>query len=55
MGIVWNILCPRKKIVRCKNMKGPKKAIELTWEEQARYIDQSVLKPEFSDEEIIKY
>ena len=35
MGIVWNILCPRKKIVRCKNMKGPKKAIELTWEEQA--------------------
>ena len=55
MGIVWNILCPRKNIVRCKNMKGPKKAIELTWEEQARYIDQSVLKPEFSDEEIIKY
>jgi deoxyribose-phosphate aldolase len=36
-------------------MKATKKACEMTEKELARYIDQSVLKPEFSEEEIRKY
>ena len=36
-------------------MKSLKKASEMTVKELARYIDQSVLKPEFTQEEIIKY
>ena len=32
-----------------------KKAIEMTRLELAQYIDQSVLKPEFTEEEIRKY
>ena len=36
-------------------MKLLKKASEMTVKELARYIDQSVLKPEFTQEEIIKY
>ena len=36
-------------------MKPTKKAAEMTAKELARYIDQSVLKPEFTQEEIKKY
>ncbi len=36
-------------------MKPEKKAAEMTVEELAAYIDQSVLKPEFSEEEVRKY
>ena len=36
-------------------MKPVKKAIEMTTKELAAYIDQSVLKPEFTQEEIRKY
>ena len=36
-------------------MKPAKKASEMTVKELARYIDQSVLKPEFTQEDIIKY
>lgn len=36
-------------------MKSHKKAIEMTLEELGAYIDQSVLKPEFTQEEIRKY
>ncbi|WP_055069943.1 deoxyribose-phosphate aldolase [Clostridium massiliamazoniense] len=36
-------------------MKPTKKAIEMTLEELGSYIDQSVLKPEFTQEEIKKY
>ena len=36
-------------------MKPTKKASEMTVKELARYIDQSVLKPEFTQEDIIKY
>lgn len=36
-------------------MKPTKKACEMTEKELARYIDQSVLKPEFTVEEIRKY
>ncbi|MDZ5253680.1 deoxyribose-phosphate aldolase [Clostridium sp. LIBA-8841] len=36
-------------------MKPTKKAIEMTMEELGAYIDQSVLKPEFTQEEIRKY
>ena len=36
-------------------MKPVKKASEMTPAELGRYIDQSVLKPEFTDEEIRKY
>ncbi len=36
-------------------MKPAKKAAEMSARELARYIDQSVLKPEFTQEEIIKY
>ena len=36
-------------------MKAVKKANEMTVKELARYIDQSVLKPEFTQEEIKKY
>lgn len=36
-------------------MKNIKKANEMSMKEQARYIDQSVLKPEFTQEEIKKY
>lgn len=36
-------------------MKNVKKASEMSMKEQARYIDQSVLKPEFTQEEIAKY
>lgn len=36
-------------------MKPLKKAIEMTPKELAQYIDQSVLKPEFSEAEICKY
>ena len=36
-------------------MKLTKKAAEMTAKELARYIDQSVLKPEFTQEEIKKY
>ncbi len=36
-------------------MKPEKKACEMTVKELARYIDQSVLKPEFTQEDIIKY
>lgn len=36
-------------------MKNAKKASEMSMKEQARYIDQSVLKPEFTQEEIRKY
>lgn len=37
------------------SMKPVKKAIEMTTKELAAYIDQSVLKPEFTQEEIRKY
>lgn len=36
-------------------MKPEKKACEMTVKELARYIDQSVLKPEFTQDEIRKY
>ena len=36
-------------------MKPVKKAAEMTPAELGRYIDQSVLKPEFTDEDIRKY
>lgn len=36
-------------------MKNTKRASEMTVKELARYIDQSVLKPEFTQEEIRKY
>lgn len=36
-------------------MKPTKKAAEMSVKELAKYIDQSVLKPEFTQEEIIKY
>ncbi len=36
-------------------MKTSKKAADMTVKELARYIDQSVLKPEFTQEDIIKY
>ena len=36
-------------------MKPAKKASEMTVAELAAYIDQSVLKPEFTQEEIRKY
>ncbi|MCL2318828.1 MAG: deoxyribose-phosphate aldolase, partial [Treponema sp.] len=36
-------------------MKPPKKASEMTVKELAAYIDQSVLKPEFTEAEIRKY
>ncbi|MBR4695514.1 MAG: deoxyribose-phosphate aldolase [Selenomonadaceae bacterium] len=36
-------------------MKPTKKAVEMTAKELARYIDQSVLKPEFTQEDIKKY
>ncbi len=36
-------------------MKPTKKALEMTVKELAKYIDQSVLKPEFTEEEIKKY
>ena len=36
-------------------MKPTKKACEMTTKELASYIDQSVLKPEFTQEEIRKY
>ncbi len=36
-------------------MKTSKKAVEMTERELARYIDQSVLKPEFTVDEIKKY
>ncbi len=36
-------------------MKPDKKAIDMDTKELARYIDQSVLKPEFSEKEIRKY
>ncbi len=36
-------------------MKPTKKASEMTVKELAQYIDQSVLKPEFTEEEIKKY
>ncbi len=36
-------------------MQANKKAAEMTVKELARYIDQSVLKPEFTQDEIIKY
>ena len=36
-------------------MENIKKASEMTVKEQARYIDQSVLKPEFNQDEIKKY
>lgn len=36
-------------------MKTTKKALEMTVEELGSYIDQSVLKPEFTQEEIRKY
>lgn len=36
-------------------MKPTKKAIEMSLEELGAYIDQSVLKPEFTEEEIRKY
>lgn len=37
------------------NMKLTKKAVEMTREELGAYIDQSVLKPEFTQEDIKKY
>jgi deoxyribose-phosphate aldolase len=37
------------------NMKPEKKAIKMSAEELARYIDQSVLKPEFTQDEIRRY
>lgn len=36
-------------------MKNLKKASDMTLKEQAKYIDQSVLKPEFTQDEILKY
>ena len=36
-------------------MKPTKKAADMTVRELARYIDQSVLKPEFTQEDIIRY
>ena len=36
-------------------MKPTKKASEMTVKELAAYIDQSVLKPEFTEEDIRKY
>ena len=36
-------------------MRNTKKAIEMSIKEQARYIDQSVLKPEFTQDEVRKY
>lgn len=36
-------------------MKPVKKASEMTAKELARYIDQSVLKPEFTVEDIRRY
>lgn len=36
-------------------MKPTKKAIEMTVKELAAYIDQSVLKPEFTEEDVRKY
>lgn len=36
-------------------MKPTKKAIDMTLEELGAYIDQSVLKPEFTQDEIRKY
>lgn len=38
-----------------KKMKPTKKAAEMTVQELGRYIDQSVLKPEFTQEDIRKY
>ena len=43
-----------KNIIK-KTMKPTKKASEMTPEELGAYIDQSVLKPEFTQEEIRKY
>ncbi len=36
-------------------MQAHKKASEMTVKELAKYIDQSVLKPEFTQVEVIKY
>ena len=36
-------------------MKPTKKAAEMTVKELAAYIDQSVLKPEFTEEDVRKY
>ena len=36
-------------------MKPTKKACEMTARELGRYIDQSVLKPEFTQDDIRKY
>lgn len=38
-----------------KHMKPTKKAAEMTVQELGRYIDQSVLKPEFTQDDIRKY
>lgn len=39
----------------CSNMKPSKKACEMSVRELAAYIDQSVLKPEFTEADIRKY
>lgn len=36
-------------------MKPDKKACEMTWQELGRYIDQSVLKPEFTQDDVKRY
>ena len=41
--------------MRKKHMKPTKKACEMTAKELGRYIDQSVLKPEFTQDDIRKY
>ena len=44
-----------KRTVQNTTMKPTKKAAEMTTAELAAYIDQSVLKPEFTQEDIAKY
>ena len=46
--------CRRRRHVEA-NMKPEKKASEMTVKELAAYIDQSVLKPEFTQDDIRKY